>query len=232
MGWALALVIGVVALALLVSWLGGGRKWAFRTMLSLLVLSLLTGAVVGGYAYWTEKSAEGRRQKIHECAIDKIARARCEQFPSTATSAENSKNVEHGPWEKYRRKDDAPKEVVYLCPPYMLADHPTPEQENNAMTAAEKACWAEISPQQKSVTEQVSEYRRAHGIKQQTTVKPQGDIFELVRECAAKVRKDYPGAYDDLDDATLTKKVLAKYPKYCDPNSDPAGWKDVIEGIR
>jgi hypothetical protein len=67
-----------------------------------------------------------------------------------------------------------------------------------------------------------------------TTAKPRGDIFDqLVGECAAKVRKDYPGAYDDLDDTTLTKKVLAKYPKYCEPNSgDPPGWKPVIEGIR
>lgn len=31
-----------------------------------------------------------------------------------------------------------------------------------------------------------------------------------------KIRAKYPGAYDDLDDATLTKKVLAKYPQYSD----------------
>jgi hypothetical protein len=227
MDWALASVIGVVALILLVSWLGGGRKWAFRTMLSLLVLGFLTGAAVVGYAYWTEKSAEARRLKIHQCAIDKIAKAKCVHFPTVAPSA--------GPWEKYRRKDAAPKEHVYdVCPPYMLADNPTPEQENEAMTAAEKVCWAETSPKQKSVYEQVAKYRQEHGIKEVTNPKPQGDIFDqLVSECAAKVRKDYPGAYDDLDDATLTKKVLAKYPKYCEPNSgDPSGWKPVIEGIR
>lgn len=34
--------------------------------------------------------------------------------------------------------------------------------------------------------------------------------------CAAKVRKAYPGAYDDLDDAMFTRKVLAKYLHYCD----------------
>lgn len=233
MDWALASVIGVVALTLLVSWLGGGRKWAFRTMLSLLVLGVLAGAAIIGYVYWTEKSAEHQRARIHQCAIDKIARAKCEQFP-TATSDKKSKTDEHGPWEKYQRKDDAPKEIGFeVCPPYMLTDNPTPEQESDAMTAAEKVCWAEVSPKQKSVHEQVAEYRREQGIKE-ATPRPQGDIFDqLVSECAAKVRKDYPGAYDDLDDATLTKKVLAKYPKYCEPNSgDPPGWKPVIEGIR
>ncbi len=31
-----------------------------------------------------------------------------------------------------------------------------------------------------------------------------------------KVRTMHPGAYDDMDDATLTKRVLAKYPQYSD----------------
>ncbi len=31
-----------------------------------------------------------------------------------------------------------------------------------------------------------------------------------------KIRAQYPGAYDDMDDATLTKSVLAKYPQYSD----------------
>lgn len=31
-----------------------------------------------------------------------------------------------------------------------------------------------------------------------------------------KIRTAHPGAYDDLDDATLTKRVLAKYPQYED----------------
>ena len=31
-----------------------------------------------------------------------------------------------------------------------------------------------------------------------------------------KIRTAHPGAYDDMDDATLTKKVLAKYPQYSD----------------
>jgi hypothetical protein len=31
-----------------------------------------------------------------------------------------------------------------------------------------------------------------------------------------KIRTEHPGAYDDMDDAELTKKVLAKYPMYSD----------------
>jgi len=31
-----------------------------------------------------------------------------------------------------------------------------------------------------------------------------------------KIRNAHPGVYDDMDDATLTKKVLAKYPQYSD----------------
>src|SRR5690349_8769957 len=31
-----------------------------------------------------------------------------------------------------------------------------------------------------------------------------------------KIRAAHPGAYDDMDDATLTKRVLAKYPQYSD----------------
>jgi hypothetical protein len=49
-------------------------------------------------------------------------------------------------------------------------------------------------------------------------------------ECAARVRKAYPREYNDLDDATLTKKVLAKYPHYCDTTA-PDFIPD-IQGIR
>ena len=37
-----------------------------------------------------------------------------------------------------------------------------------------------------------------------------------VKDCAAKVRKKYPGGYNDLDDETLMKTLLAEYPHYCD----------------
>ncbi len=35
-------------------------------------------------------------------------------------------------------------------------------------------------------------------------------------ELATRMRAKYPGAYDDLDDGTLTQKVIAKYPQYSD----------------
>src|SRR5579864_2833089 len=98
-----SVALTLIALALLVSWLGGGRKWAFRTMLSLLVLAFLTGCGVFGYVLWTEKSAERQRQRIHQCAVAKIATARCEQPPSTEPSPADlkpyEKKAEHGPWE-------------------------------------------------------------------------------------------------------------------------------------
>lgn len=33
---------------------------------------------------------------------------------------------------------------------------------------------------------------------------------------AQMIRAKYPGAYDDMDDATLEQKILAKYPQYSD----------------
>jgi hypothetical protein len=37
-----------------------------------------------------------------------------------------------------------------------------------------------------------------------------------LNELVTKIRSAHPGAYDDMDDATLTKRVLAKYPQYSD----------------
>lgn len=34
--------------------------------------------------------------------------------------------------------------------------------------------------------------------------------------CAQTIRARYPGAYDDMDDATLVTKAEIKDPKYCD----------------
>lgn len=41
-------------------------------------------------------------------------------------------------------------------------------------------------------------------------------------QLAAKVRAQYPGVYDDLDDAALEAKVVAKYPEYQDLAAPPA----------
>jgi hypothetical protein len=239
-----SVTLTVIALALLVSWLGGGRKWAFRTMLSLLVLGVLVGCGVLLYGYWASKSAERRAQKLHECVVAKIATARCEQPPSTESSPVDLKPYEKktvDKWEKYREKD---VEIVPdICPPYMLPDNATVVQEAAALTAAEQACQVEMNPSEKPLQEQVSEYRRAHGIKEpaksdvdyDVLAKKAGAIKSTLgtAACAAKVRKKYPGAYDDLGDATLTKKVLAKYPDYCNDNfGDRPGFEPVIEDIR
>lgn len=47
----------------------------------------------------------------------------------------------------------------------------------------------------------------------------------------SKIRAAYPGAYDDLDDAALTKSVLAKYPQYSDLAA-PTGPKGQLGDIR
>src|SRR5687767_4998223 len=53
---------------------------------------------------------------------------------------------------------------------------------------------------------------------------------------AAKVRAKYPGVYDDLDDATLERQVLAKYPQYADlaePEEVPApGGDQLLQNIK
>jgi hypothetical protein len=238
-----SVTLTVIALALLVSWLGGGRKWAFRTMLSLLVVALLGGSGMFAYAYWMQKSGERRARKLHECAVAKIATARCEQ-PQAATKWEKYREKTlDSELEKYRVRTDDSKGVAWDCPPYMLPDNATVVQEAAALTAAEQACQVEVNPSEKPLQEQVSEYRREHGIKE--PAKSDVDYDALAKKagaikstlgtaaCAAKVRKKYPGAYDDLGDATLTKKVLAKYPDYCDDNfGDPPGFEPVIEGIR
>jgi hypothetical protein len=207
-----------------VGWLGGGRKWAFRTIMT--AAGLLGLGVVGVlvYAYTTDRiagnRAKHRLQKIHSCAIAKVATAKCE--PSEPTTSQ-----------------------FQVCDSYWLPDAPTSEQENTAIAAAEKECEEEeVDPTQESVHHQLVRYRKDHGIaqnadKNKTTTDEasvqHGPWENYVakrmnsKDCAAKVRTFSPGAYDDLDDATLSKKVLAKYPAYCDVTSSPPA---VIPGIK
>src|SRR5580698_3235370 len=74
---------GLVALAVLVfvAWLGGGRKWAFRTLLSALVLACIGAAGILLYGYGSDKIAERRARKIHDCAVAKVAKAQCVSPP-------------------------------------------------------------------------------------------------------------------------------------------------------
>jgi len=240
----------LVILAVLgfVGWLGGGRKWAFRTMITAVTLIGLGVAGVLLYSYRTDRVAEHRIQKIHSCAIAKIATAKC-----TAGTPRDSKLPKGAvvtskgdtPWADYT---EHPNEVIWdVCPPYWLPDKPTPAQENSAIAAAEEECTGDMDPKQKSLHEQIVQYRQDHGIEQdadkskaadEATAAPH-DRWEKYavkrlspKDCAAKVRTFYPGAYNDLDDATLTKKVLAKYPTYCDVTSAPPDFIPAIKDIR
>lgn len=57
------------------------------------------------------------------------------------------------------------------------------------------------------------------------------------QEFAATIRSKHPGSYDDIDDNTLTQKVLAKYPQYSDmvmqdtPGALKSGALGVMSGI-
>lgn len=266
-------LVGLVVFAMLgfIGWLGGGRKWAFRTMLSAAILVGLGFAGIPLYGYWTERVAEHRNQKIHDCAIAKVAKAHCVPggnvdyaalaakyggVPAGGASIEQGKWQDYkppttgsppGPWQKYAKRGGAvpdkdpyaaiakPIIIPDVCPAYMLFDNPTPEQEYAAIATAEQECRGEMDPKEKSLHEQISQYKREHGIA------PKGaDWFSAnapgeklsPKACAAKVRTFYPGAYDDLDDSTLTKKVLAKYPTYCDVTSSPPDFIPDIKGIR
>jgi hypothetical protein len=226
--------IGLAVLALLgfVGWLGGGRKWAFRTLLSAVVL--VGVGVVGTffYGYVTDRAAERRARTIHDCAIAKIAKAQCQPSKEAVPTTQ-----------------DPYAAIAVTCPPYILFDNATPEQESAAVTAAEEECAGELDLKQQSLRAQISQYRREHGIVEKasgektnekepgTDYQPRGDVFDqaaarATRRCAAKVRSRYPRVYDDLDDATLTKKVLAKYPTYCDATSSPPNFMPDIQGIR
>jgi hypothetical protein len=52
------------------------------------------------------------------------------------------------------------------------------------------------------------------------------------KECAARVRTLYPHVYDDLDDDTLTRKVQAKYPDYCDSKLSLPSFIPEVQGVR
>jgi hypothetical protein len=151
---------GLAILAMLgfIGWLGGGRKWAFRTMLSALILAGLGFAGILLYGYGADRVAEHRTQKIHDCAIAKVAKAECVEAP---------------------KNSDFPA-GAQICPPYVLFDNPTPEQENAAVASAEEECTGEIDPEQKSLHEQISQYRPEHAIlekaiKNNSSAQPKGD---------------------------------------------------------
>jgi hypothetical protein len=203
------LVLGVLGL---VGRLGGGRKWAFRTLLATLLLAALGAVVTSLYIYGGDRTARHRAKVIHQCAVAKIVNARCVDVPQ-------SKELPTGAIE---------------CPGYFLVDDPTKEQEEEALAKAEKECTAELDPSQQSLHQEIARYREEHGIKETRDSKGWTDLKMRLgdKNCADKVRKAYPHAYDDLSDAVLSRKLLTKYPTYCDITAETPGFIPSIEGIR
>jgi hypothetical protein len=181
---AIALFLAAVVL---VAWLGGGRKWVFRVLLSYVILVVVGVAGTLCYVLWDEHASKVHEKKLHECAVAKVAAPEC--FPAPQNS-------------------DFPK-GSFLCPAYQLPTNPTPQQEQDALDAALKECQDQENG---TLHDEISHYRVAHGIKQSDADASRNDE---TAKCAAKVRKNFPNAYNDLDDDTLVKKVLAKYPDYC-----------------
>ena len=196
--------LGLVVLAVIgiVAWIGGGRKWAFRSLLAALALIAVGIAGIFLYSYWADRNSAREAQKVHECAVAKVANPKCTEPP----------------------KGSAIPAGALICPLYTLSDNATRQQEEEAVATAEQECRGEMGLREKSLHEQIGQYKHAHGV-------PQTSAELGPKECAAKVRRFYPQVYDDLDDATLTKKILAKYPDYCDTRT-PGAWTEEGGPIR
>jgi hypothetical protein len=142
---AIALRI-VAATALSIAAFLLARNW--KLLLSAAILAGLGFAGILLYGYWTDRVAERRTQKIHDCAVAKVATAKCIP-PNTRGDV----------------FDQVGKDRFQVCDRYALSENPTAQEEDAAITAAEKECTAEMEPKQKSAHEQIEEYKRQHGIK-------------------------------------------------------------------
>lgn len=211
-----------------VAWLGGGRKWTFRVLLSALMLSVLGFVVVLLYGVWTESSAERQTKRIHACAVAKVANPKCEED---------------------KKITGLLKGGVFTCPAYKIdVDKATSEQLNTAMYWAGQECRQEMGLTEKSLYGQINQYKTEHGSTDPFAATPDpaptkldpnkpdtGTVPPLppgyildpptptllgIQDCAARVRKYYPGAYDNIDDFTLVRKVVKKYPTVCDSSVD------------
>jgi|HubBroStandDraft_6_1064221.scaffolds.fasta_scaffold02799_4 hypothetical protein len=245
---ALASVLIFLAVVTIVAWLGGGRKWAFRAMLSLVVLFVVGVVGVVLYYTWDEHTTNVRIKRLHACAVAKVAAPKCVPAQGAASAPETSwdvlQKVAGGATKAPPTDGNIPKGAL-VCPMYLLPENPTPQQEEDAIATAQKECEEEES-KTSSLHEEISRYREERGIK--PSVDPYAAIakpidYDAIAEkyggkttlsvpaCAEKIRKKYPSAYNDLDNATLAKKVLAKYPTYCDVLNDPSGREPVIEDV-
>src|ERR1700722_2428857 len=108
---AIASVLLFLAVVAIVAWLGGGRKWAFRALLSVLVLFVVGVVCVVVYYIWDEHSTRARNRRLHDCAVAKVAAPKC--VPAQGGG-------------------DIPKGAL-VCPMYLLPATPTAQQEEDAL---------------------------------------------------------------------------------------------------
>jgi hypothetical protein len=167
------------------------RKW--KAILSASIIAGLGFAGILLYGYGTNKIAERRIQKIHNCAVAKVATAKCtppnnqgdifdqvarelaQRGKTTGTGSKATVIPSPPPGFVLDQKDridlsaglEDERQVGFLevCDRYGLSNNPTAQEEDKAIAAAEKECTGETDPKQKSAHEQIEEYKRQHGIK-------------------------------------------------------------------
>ncbi len=120
---ALASALLFLAVVAIVAWLGGGKKWPFRALPSVLILFAVGVVCVVLYYIWDEHAARVRNRRLHECAVAKVAAPKC--FP-----AQGGGGIPKG---------------ALVCPIYLLPENPTPQQEEDAIATAQRECEEEES---------------------------------------------------------------------------------------
>src|SRR5208282_3023200 len=99
------------------------RKWK-----TLLFVAALAGAGLLLSGYWGDWAAKRRIQKIHDCAVAKVATAKCTPPPArTAPPPGFSEDVHANPGNAPERKDSF--EVLEVCSRYALSGNPTAQEE-------------------------------------------------------------------------------------------------------
>lgn len=141
--WSPPTDVGVPSLAAIVtrilalSGLSGAAFLLSKRWKILLVVTVSAGLGMVVYHQSTKIFAQRRIRAIHECAVAKVSAAKC-------TPAEGQFQV---------------------CDPYVLSENATSQEVDVQIEAAQKECIADLNPRQKSVHDEIEEYRRKHGLK-------------------------------------------------------------------
>ena len=104
---------------------------------ALLFIAVLASSATFVYHSWENWAIERRTQKIHDCAIAKVALAKCTPPDHTG---------------------------FQVCDRYALPNDSTAQQESVSIKDAEEECAATMKPKQKSTHEQIEDYKRQHGL--------------------------------------------------------------------